>query len=220
MRTGFAYPRTEAFITCNEEPDLGRIAIPMRNLAQYSTTLSAMSKFIAGQMALGNPRPSAAGASFLLGTIRGRNGNCPMTVGLEARRLMLRVRGEQEPLVHALLWDSVGLVDRQGPYSTAGKSQRCRVTTRASRPPDRSIRHDGVRRTGARHRAIFTEAKNRRAAGEGSWTTIAAAIAQTNLAWQGMAVPSQRPVFGASVSEMRRRERKSFRSNHGTRMSQ
>ena len=38
VRTGLNSPQTEAFITCDEEPDLGRIAVPTRNLAQYGTS--------------------------------------------------------------------------------------------------------------------------------------------------------------------------------------
>ncbi len=213
VRTRRGCPQTDAHIICNEEPDLGRIPVPTRHLVRYGTTLSAVSSFIAGQMALGDPRPSAAGASFLLGTIRGRHGPCQMALGLDAGRLLLRMRGEEEPLVQVLLWDGISLSIDRGLVRRLANRKGAASPTRTSRPPDRSMRRNRVRSTRARHSAIFAEAKKRRAADGGSWTAVAAAIAQSNLAvaenGHTLAAASIRRI----VSEMSRRERESFRSN-------
>src|SRR5262245_1116702 len=61
VRSALQDLRTEAFVACNEEPDLGRISVPLRSLGQYGTTLYALSGFIAKQLTLGVPRPSASG---------------------------------------------------------------------------------------------------------------------------------------------------------------
>ena len=74
VRTTSPGPRPQAFITCDEEPDHGRITVPLRSLIQYGATLAGLSSFIAGMTKLGPLRSSPTGASFLLGTIKGRHG--------------------------------------------------------------------------------------------------------------------------------------------------
>jgi hypothetical protein len=212
VRTRVSSSQTEALITCNEEPDLGRITVPMRNLDQYRTTLAAVSKFIAGQMAFGDPRPSAAGAAFLLGTTRGRGGPCEVTISVDTGRLLLGVRGEREPLVRVLLLDGARLSIDKSVIRRLANRKGTASSSRVSRPPDHLKRHDRVRRTRVRHRAIFAEAKKRRTAGQGTWTTIASCIARTDLAL----VENGRRLSPASVrrivTEMSRRERESSRS--------
>ena len=56
VRTSHALQGTEAFITCNEEPDHGRISVPPRSLVQYGATLSGVSRFNLG---CHDPRPPA-----------------------------------------------------------------------------------------------------------------------------------------------------------------
>ena len=218
-RTIADHPETRAFVTCDEEPGLGRISIPAPSLVQYGATLSAVCEFVAGRMALGVPTPSVAGASFLLGTIKGRHGLCSIAVGLDGGRLMLRVGRQQEPLANALLWDRSGLsIDRALVRRLANRKGPA-PPLRVSRPPDRTTQQKGVRNTRARHKAIYEEANRRRAAREGSWTAIAATVAETNLAL----TPSGHRLGAASIrriiADMRKRERESFRSNHRARIS-
>jgi hypothetical protein len=75
-----------------------------------------------------------------------------------------------------------------------------------------------VRNTRARHKAIYQEANRRRAARQGSWTTIAATIAETNLAL----TPSGHRLSAASIrriiADVRKHERETFRSNHSARI--
>jgi hypothetical protein len=47
-----------AFITCDEEPDLGRIAVPLERLAQYRTTIGAMARFLARALNISRDRHS------------------------------------------------------------------------------------------------------------------------------------------------------------------
>src|SRR5262245_30838520 len=76
IRTMTAGPRTLAFIACDEEPDHGRISVPLQSLNQYSATLARLSGFIAGLMERGRKplQSSPSSASFLLGSIKGRYG--------------------------------------------------------------------------------------------------------------------------------------------------
>lgn len=180
-RTNTVHLETRAFIICDEEPGLGRISIPAPSLVQYEATLSAVCGFIAGRMALGTRTPSAAGASFLLGTIKGRHGLSSVAVGPDSGRLMLRVGRQQEPLAEALLWDRSGLsIDRALVRRLANRKGPA-PPLRVSRPPDRTTQQKGVRNTRARHKAIYEEASRRRAAREGNWTAIAATVAETNV---------------------------------------
>jgi hypothetical protein len=168
---------------------------------------------------LGAPAPSAAGASFLLGKIKGRHGPCSITVGLDGGRLMLRVGRQQEPLANALLWDRSGLSIDRALFRRLAHRKGAAPPSRVSRPPDRTTQQEGVRNTRARHKAIYEEANRRRAAREGSWTAIAAAVAETDLAL----TPSGRRLSAASlrriIADMRKRERESFCSNHRARIS-
>ena len=211
---------TRAFIICDEEPGLGRISIPAPSLIQYVVTLSAVCGFIADQMALGAPTPSAAEASFLLGIIKGRHGPCSITMGLDGGRLMLRLGGQQEPLANALFWDCCGLSIDRALVRRLANRKGAASPSRMSRPPDRTIQQKRVRNTRARHKAIYEEANRRRAAArKSSWTAIAAAIAETNLAL----TPSGRRLSAASIrriiADRRKRACESFRSNHTARIS-
>ena len=54
------------FIACDEQPDHGRIFVPLRSLAQYTATLAGIACFISELMALEPPRSSRGGAVFKL----------------------------------------------------------------------------------------------------------------------------------------------------------
>lgn len=217
VRTASVHASTQAFITCNEEPGHGRISVPLLSLVQYGATLSGVCSFIAGQMQLGPPRSSAAGASFLMGTIKGRHGPRQVSVGLDAGRLMLHVGQQQESVVRVLLWVGVGLsIDKKHIQRLANRKDAV-SWSHVSRPPDRTMRHKRRRSTGARHEAIFREAKSRHATHQGSWTAIATAIAATDLAKAEQGRRVSAATIRRIVTEKRRSERESSRSNRKSR---
>ena len=206
-----------AFITCDEEPGHGRIAVPLPSLVQHAATLSGVCGFLAGQMQLGPPRSSAAGACFLLGTIKGRHGPRRITVDLDAGQVMLHVGQQHVSVVSVLRWSGVGLsIDKERIQRLANRKDAA-SWSRVSRPPDRTMRHKRARNTRARHEAIFREAKRRYAAQKDTWTAIATAIAATDLAKAEQGRRISAATIRRIVTLKRRRECESFRSNRKSR---
>jgi hypothetical protein len=195
-----------AFISCDEEPDHGRISVPLRSLTQYSATLAGMTAFISGLLKLGSPRSSAAGV-LPLGTIKGRHGPRQISVGLAAGRLMLQVGRQQESVVRVLRWAPAGLtIDMTHIQRLANRKEPVQRSRKAYRP-DRTKQQEQSRMTEARNKAILREAKKRRAETRESWTTIATAIAATDLSKTGDRRPVSATTVRRIITEMVRRER-------------
>ena len=173
-----------AFITCDEEPDHGRISVPLRSLVQYAATLSGVSGFLPARWNLGRHDHRPPGRHSSWGPSRAGTGLVRSLLSLDARAADAAggpTTGERGPR------PALGRrrpIDRQGPYSASRQSQGggiavARVTARRIEPCGVSGRADAR----ARHEAIFREAKRRRrGATEDSWTAIATAIAATDLA--------------------------------------
>jgi hypothetical protein len=204
---------TQAFITCDEEPDHGRISVPLQSLNQYSATLAGISDFIAGLMKLGTPQSSPSGTSFLLGSIKGRHGLRQVSVGVEAGRLLLRVGGQQERVAHVLCWTGTSLTIVKEHLKRLANRKELVQPSRKVRLPDRTRQEERSRRTQARDEAIFREAQKQRAAGGGSWTAIATKISASDLARPGQRQRVSAGTVRRIIAERLRCERENFRSN-------
>ena len=80
VRKLVASGRTRAFIQCDEEPDLGRIQVPMERLRGYRLVPRMLERFIQKAVsALGSPAPSRSSSSHL-GLIKGRYGVRPIAI--------------------------------------------------------------------------------------------------------------------------------------------
>ena len=134
-------------------------------------------------------------------------------------RLMLQVGGEQEFAGPCLCSGSgTGLsIDRPHVQRLASRKEADQIA------PSRCTGSDDAAEAGAQHtgeaRGDLREAKKRHAAGEGSWTAIATAIAATDLASAEQGRRLSAATVRRIITEMRRREREYFRSNRKSRMS-
>jgi hypothetical protein len=203
-----------AFVSCNEEPDHGQIPIPLQSLAQYTATLASIASFISELMALGPPRSSGGGGLLLLGTIKERHGPRDVSLGLHEGRLVLRVGRQRENAIRILHWiDNRAFLDVAHIRRLARRKDGGQASG-AHYLPDRSRQRARTRQTQARNKAIFREAKKRRATTSESWTAIATALAATDLARAGdrRAVSADR--LRRIITEMLRRERENSRSKH------
>jgi hypothetical protein len=207
----------QVFIVCDEEPNLGCIAVGPRSLNQYRATLAGISAVVSQLMNLGRPRSSAAGASFLLGTIRGRQGARQVAVCLDAGQLVLRVGGEQESLIRMLRWVDGGLTMDMGHVRRFARRKDRSLALPAPRLSNRIRQKERSRRTKDRNGSIFREAKKRRAATSESWSAIAATIAATALARAADRRPVSAPTVRRIITDMLRLERENSRSKHTTR---
>jgi hypothetical protein len=219
VRTVRTAPRTQAFIACDEEPDHGRISVPLPSLNQYSATLASLSGFFAGLMgrARGPPQSSPSGASFLLGSTKGRHGLRQVSVGLDAGRLLLRVGQQQESVVRILRWNAARLSIDAAHIRRLANRKGAAQRSRTDYTPDRTRQKERSCQTWTRNKRILLEAKKRRAAGGGSWTAIANAIAATKLARTGNRRQTSAATVRRIITEMLRRERENTRSNRKNR---
>jgi hypothetical protein len=172
----------QAYVICDEPPDLGRIAIAA--IVPYQTTLRALAVFVGARLTASTPRPSHMGSSFGLGTLKGRYGPREVALVLHDRRLILRVGGHEAALLDILRWEGEALTLDQGHVRrlAARKGQQDDQSTPRAYRPDRSGQRLRSRRIEARNRRIAEEAQRLRKAGAGTWTAISNRIAGTSLA--------------------------------------
>jgi hypothetical protein len=133
VRSSGVRANAQAFIICDEEPDLGRISVAPRHLTQYRTTMAAVCSFIGGSMGLGVPRSSASGGPFLLGSIKGRQGLRQVSIGLSDGQLVLRVGRQTELVVRVLRWTNTSLsIDKPQIQRLANRKEPARPTARGT----------------------------------------------------------------------------------------
>lgn len=207
-----------AFITCNEEPDLGRISVLPESLTQYAATLPSIAAFIAGALQLGSPRPSSSGSSYLLGQVKGRRGPRPVSVTVFDSRLFLVVGQQQELLIRVLRWSASGLsINLEHVQRLANRKEHAHAVTNTSYQPDRTRQKARSRQKRKRDAEIFREAKRLRAASGGSWTLIASEIAATALAGSGQEKRLTAGTVRRIITDMHKLEREFSHSKRKSR---
>ncbi len=72
VRTGLTNRSARAFVECDEEPDLGRIFIPLERLKRYRLTLAMLASFIRQALAISSTSFIERSKSISLGRIKGR----------------------------------------------------------------------------------------------------------------------------------------------------
>ena len=179
VRRMAAAPAPIAYINCDEGPDHGQIFIDVRDRVQYRTALSDLASFIAKLLKVGPPHASASGATFFLGSIRGRHGTREVSIALDAGRLHVRIGTQSLPLVEVLSCDGdTFAIDTKRIHQLAHRKLASGVSARS----DRNRQRKRSREITARNRAIFHEAKRQRAASGESWSRISALLSATSLA--------------------------------------
>ena len=200
----------QAYVVCDEEPNLGRIAI--ESFVPYQTTLRALALFVGARLAATTPRPSRTGSLFGLGTLKGRYGPREVALVLHDGRLTLRVGGHEAAVVELLHWEGDTLTIDKGHVRrlAARKGLRDDRSSQRAYLPDRSRQRQRSRRIEERNRRILREAKRLRQAGAGSWTAISNRIA-TSLAQdaQGRRITAAtiRRIISASLAAERENSR-------------
>jgi hypothetical protein len=133
-------------------------------------------------------------------------------VDLDGRQLLLRVGRQHDRVVRVLRWTDRGLsVDKSHIRRLVNRKESQHM--RAARLPEVGRQEQRSRETQARDEAIFRDAKGRHAAGGGSWTAIANAIAVTDLSKIGLRRRIGAPTVRRIIAKMLRREGEKFRSN-------
>ena len=105
---------TRAFVTCDEEPGLGRIEVAPEQLKRYITTVDLAARFVGRSLGLKSPARSDLGASVIVGHVEGRNGHRVVSVEVRQGQLLLNAGGHCVALSDLVHWDRRALtVDHQ-----------------------------------------------------------------------------------------------------------
>jgi hypothetical protein len=105
---------TRAFVTCDEEPDLGRIEVAPEQLKRYISTVDLAARFVARSLGLKSPARSGLGASVIVGHVKGPNGHRVVSVEVRQGQLLLNAGGQCIAFGDFVHWDRRALtVDHQ-----------------------------------------------------------------------------------------------------------
>lgn len=162
-----------AFIVCNEEPDLGRIAVKLTSLQVFETDLRRISTFVANALQLGPPRASPNRGAYSLGCVKGRNGTRPISIGIKDGRIVVNVGLARTALVEVLGWRDTGLIVDQKHLRRLADRKEPAVPDRRDYAADRSRQADRKQATRKRDQLIFREAKRRHSQGDVTWSAVA-----------------------------------------------
>jgi hypothetical protein len=207
----------QAFIVCDEYPGHGRQPVMARSLDQYGVTIESLSAFLAGMIG-GKPLASTVhGTSFPLGTVNGRHGSRDVSISLIEGRLFLWVGQQSESLIAVLSWTGDRLSVDMGLVRRLANRKEPPSAPKAARQSDRTRQQMRTRETQIRNTAIFQEANKRRSATASTWSTIANAIAATELAKTDRGTLLSAATVRRIITEARKRERKNSRSDRNMR---
>jgi len=147
-----------AFIVCDEEPDLGRIGVPLGQLQRYRSSISLLATFLRKEFNLAVRAQITPSPPILLGYTKGRHGKRSVSLLFDPQQLVVRV-GDHSARVADFLTvvDGQLTADRALLRKLADRKQR----SHASRPryqPDRTIQRTKAKDTAQRDRAIRAEA--------------------------------------------------------------
>lgn len=197
---------TRAFIVCDEEPEYGRIPVPIGRLALFSASLRSLSLALAQGDALFDRQPMSMRDEYGLGIIKGRLGPRHISVRCEANRLELIVGSHSVSLGTLLSLKPEGLrVDARGIGRLVDRKDRLEGT--GTRPRNRTRQVAKKRKTRSRDIAILIRAKTLHEQGM-DWTAAAKKISGQDIA-KGLSAGRVRRIIYAERS----RERKNSRSN-------
>jgi hypothetical protein len=105
---------TRAFVSCDEEPGLGRIEVAPEQLKRYIATVDLAARFVGRSLGLKSPARSGLGASVIVGHVKGRNGHRVVSVEVQQGQLLLNAGGHCVALSDLVHWDRRALtVDHQ-----------------------------------------------------------------------------------------------------------
>jgi hypothetical protein len=173
---------SRAFITCDEEPDQGRVQVLMASLARVAVTLPALSQIVASALDIGPPKASRSLNAYSLGTVNGRNGARPVAIAIENGGAVLDIGDQRVPIAQALTFSPAGLAIDTRLVRRLADRKMANMTQRRQYARDRSQQTARKAATRKRDLAIFHEATKRLAEGRGKVSNVAKIIAKTKLA--------------------------------------
>jgi hypothetical protein len=195
--------RRQAYVSCDEEPSLGRIRLPLRSLIQHKATFRMLSECLAVLLGSETARSTASSSAYELGRIKGRYGNRTIGLVVSDAQIEITVGDQRESVLDFLAMASTGLiVDRDFIKRLADRKAR---TERIERVPDRSRQQARKRKRQIRDAAIYKEAKRLKPA-KNDWSAVARSIEGMTLA-EGLSAGRIRKIIGERRSAERKKSR-------------
>lgn len=197
---------SRGFIMCDEEPQQGRVPVPMASLKRVKATLLTLGQIVAGELDIGPPKLLRSPGAYSLGTVNGRYGARSVVIAIESERAILCVGEQCESVGQVLKWGAAGLVLAAKLVRRLADRKELGSTAKRQHASGRS--HQIARKAATRKRdlAIHREATKRHGQRRESFLSIAKSIAMTELA-RGLTPERVRRI----ITEQRGIERKNSR---------
>lgn len=190
-----AAKRRRPYISCDEEPRLGRIPVPVAYLARYQASLRTLSLCTSHLMGFDSADALCSGNGYQLGAIKGRYGTRMVGLLINEGQIHLTVGDQKVPVLSVLSVARNGLLlDDTSIRRLANRKARPGMTPRV---PDRTRQQGRKRNTQARNVAIHNDAVRLKTA-DTTWSDVARMIQGTAVA-QGLSFERVRRI----ISEMR-----------------
>src|SRR5262245_15311677 len=97
--------KSRAFVTCDEEPDLGRIEVGSERLKRYIATAGLAANLVGRSLGLKSPAKPGPGGSVVVGHVKGRNGHRLLSVEVRQGQLLLAAGGHRIALGELVHWN-------------------------------------------------------------------------------------------------------------------
>ena len=196
--------RRRAYISCDEQPEHGRIRIAPDSLTQYRSNDRTLSNCVAYLLGYQDARPMGSGNAYKLGVVKGRHGERVVGLLFAETEIAVTVGKHSEPLLAVLTLSRSGLVvDGAAVKRLANRKESTSTSKVVS---DRTRQQARKRATTTRDRRLLNRAKQLVQSGL-NWSEAAEQIRGTDLAG---ALSGRR--IRRIITEQRSIERKKKRS--------
>jgi len=125
VRTKSEAQAPTGFIVCDEEPELGRIPVPMDRLRRFRAAIDTVGRTVAGCLELDPSRAVTERDRVVIGNIRGRYGLRELALEIRGHGLVLTVGTQARSLTDLLAWtQGRAVIDRREIARMANRKAR------------------------------------------------------------------------------------------------
>jgi hypothetical protein len=169
--------RPRAFVHCDEEPDLGRIPVPLERLRRYRASVTMIAALAARSLGLDPSAKADRDGSITLGSLGGRHGRRVLRIAPNAGRLLLHVGSQAIELSAVVLWEGRTVRADRGAIQKLVDQRAERASAAVSNQPRTAARDARKQKTEKRNRRILREALRLRKKTK-NWSGIAKQVAK------------------------------------------
>ena len=149
---GSSIPR--AFVTCDEEPDYGRVPVSMFHVARFQSSFVSTAQFASRYLELMSAE-QITGGRILLGVAKGRHGPRDVALVMRDRRLVVTIGDQVESLCRLLSWSDVGPTLDRGLLCRLSNRKERREIANATKASSRNSKSSGAPPQSRRNQEIL-----------------------------------------------------------------